>query len=140
MGNLDTPWDHGDTTPPFAPGPPAGYESTDRASKGPIRVAAESFAVGVAAGIVGGSTLGWLLHRILAADCYGDGWCELGAAVYGVGLGVLVGCVVYVVAGVVTIRRHRREGDRLAPSLVHAALPIGLVILSRLASFGFWYL
>ncbi len=134
MSRYETPWGHADTTPPFTPGPAAADEPTNRTSKGPIRVAAEAFFLGVAAAVVAGSILGWLLYTIIASDCYGDGWCELGAALYGLGLGALVAYVAYVVVGVVAIRRHYREGDRLVPSLIHAGLPVGLVILNQLAA------
>ncbi len=135
MNNVDTPWGDSDTTPPFTPGQSMAGEPANGASKGPIRVVAEAFAIGLAAAIPAGSIVGWLLYGAMASDCSGDGWCELGAAIYGLGLGVLAGCVAYLVAGVATIRRHRRVGDRLALSLIHAGLPVGLVILSQVASY-----
>lgn len=110
-------------------------EPAKRASRNPIRVVAEAFAIGLAAAIAAGSILGRLLYGVLASDCYGDGWCELGAAIYGLGLGVLAGCVVYLVAGVATIRRHRQVGDRLVLSLIHAGLPVGLLVLGQVASY-----
>lgn len=135
MNNVETPWSDTDTTPPFTTGPSMAAEPANRVSKGPIRVVAEAFAIGLAAAIPAGLLLGRLLYGAMSSDCYGDGWCELGAAIYGLGLGVLIGCVVYLVAGVATIRRHRREGDRLALSLTHAGLPVGLVLLGQLASY-----
>jgi hypothetical protein len=135
MSNVETPWGGSDTTPPFTTGPSMAGEPAHGAAKGSIRVVAEAFAIGLAAAIPAGAILGWLLYGAMASDCHGDGWCELGAAIYGLGLGVLAGCVIYLVAGVATIRRHRRQGERLALSLLHACLPVALVILGQLASY-----
>lgn len=121
-----------DDSPPFRYGQAVIEEPTTWASPGSLRAIVKIFALGVAAAVPIGSILGWLVYQITAADCSGDGWCELGAAIFGFGFGVLAGCVAYVVAGVMAVRRYHREGDRLVRSLVHIFIPIGLVVLHQL--------
>ena len=137
MSDFDRQWHRtasGDTpSPPFAPEVTGSPVASGPASPGSLRLAGLAFLAGLITAVPSGTALGWVLHRVMVSDCYGDGWCELGAAVFGLGFGVVAGLVIYVVAGVMTVRRYRPSGRRLVPSLVHVAVPIGVITLGQLA-------
>lgn len=82
---------------------------------------------GIAALVVGLPT-GALVMAAASSDCtQSDGWCELGAAVFGLFAGLAIGAIAYIVTGVMTIARCRPTGRRSTHVLVHIALPLALI-------------
>jgi hypothetical protein len=89
-----------------------------------LNVGALAVAIAVVAGIATGGTV----YGLLMADASDDGWAELGAAIFGLGAGVVIGAVVYAVAVVVGIHRTQPVGQRVRPAVALVLLPLTLVV------------
>lgn len=113
-------------TPPFAPTPTADQQIGSWADRRPALFVAASVGIGLTAAAAIGTVIGMLVYSGSAAGCNNDGWCELGAAIYGLLAGGLAGVVAHIVAGVVFIRRHRPPGQRTLPVVLHIGVPIML--------------
>lgn len=114
----------GSGVPTVAPSP--------RRFQHPVALFAVAVGLGLAAAVVLGVAAGALVMGASGSNCSGDGWCELGAAVFGLMAGFLVGVIAYVVVGVVTIHRYRAAGARAHHVLAHLAFPLALVALSSI--------
>ncbi len=135
-----------DSTPPFAPEPTTAYLAgvtniADIADidqpwheRHPALLVAASIAVGVAAAIPAGSLTSLLFREILAGDCSGDGWCEFGAAIFGLMAGLAAGAVVHIGAGAVFISRFRAPGRRWTLVLAHGMIPAAVFALLAVMS------
>ena len=112
------------STPPFAPTPTADPQTETWADRHPVLLVAASLGIGLTAAAVIGTAVGLLVYSGSAAGCNTDGWCELGAAIYGLLAGCLAALIAHIVAGVLFIRRQRPAGERTVPVVLHLALPI----------------
>ncbi len=113
---------------PFAPIPTAPHEVPAGGSEGhPFGLALAALGIGVIAALAAGPPSGLLVYSATAADCYNDGWCELGAAIYGLFAGCLVAIIAHVTAGVLYIRRQRESGRRATMIAAHLGLSVVLV-------------
>ncbi len=113
--------------PPFLPTPTADQTPAGRADHHPLILVVISVAFGLAAAVPIGSLLGWLIYSGFAADCHNDGWCELGAAIYGLLGGFAAATVAHVVAGVAFIRHHWPTGQRTRPVAMHLGLSVVVI-------------
>ena len=113
-------------TPPFAPAPTADPRIESWADRHPVLLMAASLGIGLIAAAVIGTSVGMLVYSGSAAGCNTDGWCELGAAIYGLLAGCLAAVVAHIVAGVVFIRRNRPPGQRTLPVVLHIGIPVML--------------
>ncbi|MEQ8436483.1 MAG: hypothetical protein RIB65_03260 [Ilumatobacter fluminis] len=86
-------------------------------------VLAATLATGIGGAI--GTAIGVTISRSVNADCTAyDDWCELDGLVSGFLIGAAVGIAVYLVVGIVTIRRYRPSGRRAAHIIIHSTLPL----------------
>ena len=111
-------------TPPFTPAPTTDQTPDRWADRHPVLLVAASLGIGLTAAGVIGTAVGLLVYSGSAAGCNTDGWCELGAAIYGLLAGCLAALIAYIVAGVVFIRRSLPPGQRNVPVVLHIGLPI----------------
>ncbi|NNE11665.1 MAG: hypothetical protein HKN41_05400 [Ilumatobacter sp.] len=128
--------------PPPAPdadpmGPPIRFGPRGRLDH-PVALFATAVGIASAVSVVLGTLVGWFVMASSEASCSpSDGWCELGAALMGIFLGLTVAAIAYTVAGVVVIRRSRPKGERAPQIAAHIAFPpaviIVLTVLSALA-------
>lgn len=103
----------------------------------PVALFFAAFGIGVLAAIVSGIAAGLLVALVSSNGCSpNDGWCDLGAIVFGLMAGVAAAAIGYVVSGVIVIRHHRDRGDRAMPILAHlAAAPVTGATLMLLLGF-----
>ena len=80
--------------------------------------------IGLLAGVPVGVLAGFGAYSSMAADCGSDGWCNLGASLGGIAVGVLVAYVAYVIAGIIAVFRWQVPGHRLVLVLAHAGTPL----------------
>lgn len=111
-------------TPSFAPASTADPEPDPWEIRHPALFVAASIVVGLTAAALIGTSTGLLVYSGAAASCHNDGWCELGAAIYGLAAGSLAALAAHVVAGIVFVQRHLPPGRRTAPIVLHIGLPI----------------
>lgn len=100
----------------------------------PLALFAVSLGLGLAAALALGSLAGLLTYGSMAADCNADGWCELGAALIGLAIGVVIGYAAYIVAGVAAIFRWREPGRRWRPTTTHVVTPPAFALFWFIAS------
>lgn len=125
------------STPPFSPTPAPTADQPPElwAERHPALLVLASLGIGLAAAAVIGTAVGMLVYAGSAADCSNDGWCELGAALFGLLAGCVAGGVAHIVAGIAFIRRSLPPGLRTAPVVLHIGVPIMLFsILLALAN------
>lgn len=121
--------------PPQSPVPPASEHGGEVGGSGRIALHVVATGAGFGAAVVGGGLIGWLAAAVMANDCSpSDGWCELGAAIGGALLGLVVAVVAHLVTGVLIISRRRPAGRRAGPIAVHVAIPV--VVAAGLALLG----
>jgi hypothetical protein len=132
MGEVGPAADHqtmNDVTrndPPFVP-TRAADDGIDRSSyRHPAVLVLAALGIGMLAAAAVGTGVGMLVYSASRSGCYNDGWCELGAAIYGLLGGCLAAVTAHVVAGVIFIRRHRPQGERSLPIVLHLGIPIML--------------
>ncbi len=113
-------------TPPFAPAPAPEPQVDSWVYRHPAWFVVASLGIGLAAAAVIGTAVGMLVYSGSAADCNSDGWCELGAALFGLLAGCLAALVAHIVAGVAFIRRHCPPGQRTVPIVLHIGVPVML--------------
>ena len=95
-----------------------------------LAIAAVSSGAAVAVGLA----IGGAVYALLMADAQRDGWAELGAAIFGLGVGMVVGVVTYVFVVTVGVHRVQRAGRRLRPAFALTLLPLSLVVVTGLSS------
>lgn len=126
--------DSASLTPPSASDRPVDASPDDvgpvRRIPSPVGLFAAAVAVASAFAGVVGTAVGLLVASSSASSCSpSDGWCGLGAALAGILMGLATATVVYIVAGVVTIRRCRPVGERAAHIAAHIAFPFATFVL-----------
>lgn len=110
--------------------PPSSMDVPDRAPTSrfadPAALFFAALGVGVLVAIAAGVVGGGLAALVTSSGCPpDDGFCVLGAIVFGLMVGVAAAVIGYVVSGVIVIRRHRDHGERAVPLLAHlAAAPV----------------
>lgn len=112
--------------PPFVPTPAADDRIDGSSYRHPAVLVLAALGIGLLAATAVGTGVGMLVYSSVASGCYNDGWCELGAAIYGLLGGCLAAVTAHVVAGVAFIRRHRPQGERSLPIVLHLGIPIML--------------
>ncbi len=117
------------------PPPTHPVTSPSAGSSGRLRHPAALFALasglGIGAAIIVGLGAGTLVMESSSSNCSSsDGWCELGAAILGVLIGVAIGAIAYVIVGVMTVVRHRPAGHRSALVIALLTLPVALLVAS----------
>jgi hypothetical protein len=118
--------------PPPIPTPtPADVPaSTPTRLRHPAALFAAAFALGMTVAGTIGSGIGALVYSQGASNCTpSDGWCELGAAILALLVGLAVGAIAYIVVGVVTIFRYRPPGSRSSHVIGHLVFPFAAFIL-----------
>jgi hypothetical protein len=124
---MNTSQSLNETSPPFAlSGPPVTVPTS---GLHPAAVFVLAVLIGLVAAVPVGFLAGFVTYSGLAADCGSDGWCELGAALGGGAMGLLVGYVTYAVAGITAIFKWRAPGQRLVLALTQATAPLFLAVL-----------
>lgn len=119
--------------PPSTPAPPPPPPLRRERLAHPAALFAAAAGLGVLAATVVGGGIGLLVAAGASADCStNDGWCELGAALFGLLAAVLAGAIAYIVAGVALVVRCRPTGRRAFHILAHLAAPFALVLLGAL--------
>lgn len=90
--------------------------------------------VAAGAAVVAGLVAGGVTYGLLAADANDDGWTELGAAIFGLGVGVVVGSVTYAVAVALAVQRVQPQGSRIIPAVALILLPVTVMLSAGAAS------
>lgn len=95
----------------------------------PAALFAVAFTVSmVIAGTVGYG-IGALTYAQGTSNCTpSDGWCEFGAAIGALLVGLAIGTIAYIVVGAVTIFRCRPSGSRSSHVVAHLVFPIAAFI------------
>lgn len=121
--------------PPPTPARAASVTGVAVSVNGPVRLQnpwalfAAAVAIATAMALAIGFGIGFAVITSTASSCTPtDGWCELGAVLFGLAAGILAGVVTYIAAGVVTISRCRPKGRRSRHVIIHLAFPFGLYV------------
>ena len=94
--------------PPPTPTPTDVPAPTPTRLRHPAALFAAAFALGMTVAGTVGYGIGASVYTQAASNCTpSDGWCDLGAAVLALFVGLAVGAIAYIVVGVVTIFRCR---------------------------------
>lgn len=110
--------------PPPTPAEAAPTATTPSRWRHPVALFAVAAAIGTVAALITGFAAGALVFSLGSNDCSpSDGWCDLGAAVFGLLAGVVVGTIAYVATGVTTIVRSRPSGRRGGHIAAHLVFP-----------------
>lgn len=112
--------------PPFVPSPSAESPTDRWADRHPVLLMVASLGIGLTTAAAIGTAIGLLVYSGSAAGCGNEGWCELGAAIYGLLAGFVAAAVAHIVAGVVFIHRQVAAGQRTVPIVLHVGVPIML--------------
>ena len=121
-------------TPPLPPSQAAVDAATERL-RHPLALFVVALMNGLGAAILAGIPSGSLIGWLAVNDCSAtDGWCELGAVAAGFFVGVVIGGIAYIVAGVVTVNRCRVQGRRAGHIVAHLATPPVFVFLAGVAA------
>ena len=91
-------------------------------------------AVAAGAAVMAGLVTGGITYGLLAADASDDGWAELGAAIFGLGVGVVAGSVTYAVVVALAVQRVQPKGSRIRPAAALILLPVAVMLGAGAAS------
>lgn len=110
--------------PPPTPVEPAPTATTPQRWRHPAALFAVAASIGIVAALITGFATGILVFSLGTDDCSpSDGWCDLGAAIFGLIAGLAVGTMAYIAAGVTTIVRSRPTGQRGGYIAAHLVFP-----------------
>ncbi len=113
---------------PGPPAPPAQSVTAPLRWPHPVALFAVAASIASASGVAIGVLAGLLSWSAGSSNCTpNDGWCDLGAALLGLAVGVLIGGITYVVAGVTTIVRSRPRGRRAGYVVAVLGFPVALI-------------
>ena len=133
---MDDPTTHATTNPPPPPESPvrmADPPAERTRFRHPVALFAMAAGIATMIAIAIGTGAGFAAYSSSAASCSArDGWCDLGAIVFGLLAGGAIGLIAYIVAGVVVIRRNRPAGRRSAHIAAHIAVPPAVAVALNL--------